>query len=530
MMHAEPADHSEPVRLNADRATRAAAVFDRLEHGPDGAALLFMDGAFAAASDGGTRALVDPGTGRELLRVAEATLADTERAILLARAAFDTGSWAETPAAERARLLLALADAIDRDAGELALLETLGCGKPLREAEYDVADAAGCVRYYAGLATKPHGQTYDVPAPSLSFTVREPIGVCGLVVPWNYPLLMAIWKIAPALAAGNVCVLKPSEFTPLSALWLARLVRECGFPDGTFAVLPGAGPVVGAALAESELVDKIAFTGSVATGQTIMRAAAGNVKKISLELGGKSPNIVFADADFATAVDYALFGIFANAGQVCSAGSRLLLEDAIADRFLTELVRRAKAIVVGDGLDPVTEMGPLVSAVQRERVERYIALGREEGATLLCGGGRAAVAGSPEGIYLEPTIFANVEPAMRIWREEIFGPVLAVATFTDEATAVALANDSDFGLAGAVFTSDGARAQRVVRKLRAGITWINAYHPTYNEAPWGGYKRSGIGRELGTYGYDAYTEIKQINVNLAVEPTGWFANPNGEGR
>jgi len=256
-----------------------------------------------------------------------------------------------------------------------------------------------------------------------------------------------------------------------------------------------------------------------------MRAAAGNVKKISLELGGKSPNIVFADADFATAVDYALFGIFANAGQVCSAGSRLLLEDSIADHFLAELVRRAKAIVVGDGLDPATEMGPLVSAIQRERVERYVALGRAEGATLLCGGGRATVAGSPDGIYLEPTIFSDVEPTMRIWREEIFGPVLAVATFTDEAAAVALANDSDFGLAGAVFTSDGARAQRVVRRLRAGITWVNAYHPTYNEAPWGGYKRSGIGRELGTYGYDAYTEVKQINVNLAVEPTGWFADP-----
>lgn len=498
------------------------SVLDRLERGDDGTVLMFLDGAFVAASDGGSRACVDPATGEEIVRVAEATQADIERAILVARAAFDTGSWAETPALERARLLVALADALDAHADELATLETLSCGKPLREAVYDVADAANCLRYYAGIATKPHGETYDVPAPSMSFTVREPIGVCGMVVPWNYPLLMAIWKIAPALAAGNVCVLKPSEFTPLTTLRLAKLAKDVGLPDGVLAVIPGAGPVVGAALAESELVDKIAFTGSVATGQTIMRAAAGNVKKISLELGGKSPNIVFDDADFATAIDYALFGIFANAGQVCSAGSRLLLQDTIADRFLAELVRRAKAIVVGDGLASETEMGPLVSAVQRERVERYVALGIEEGATLLCGGERATVTGRDGGYYLAPTIFSDVTPQMRIVREEIFGPVLVVQTFADEAAAVALANDSEFGLAGAVFTNDGARAQRVVRKLRAGITWVNAYHPTYNEAPWGGYKRSGIGRELGTYGYDAYTEVKQINVNLAVEPTGWF--------
>ncbi len=522
MLHAEPAAHPTPGTPDANARSSALGVLDHLERGDDGTVLMFLDGAFVPASDGGSRACVDPATGEEIVRVAEGTQADIERAILVARSAFDTGSWAETPALERARLLVALADAVDAHADELATLETLGCGKPLREAAYDVADAANCLRYYAGIATKPHGETYDVPAPSMSFTVREPIGVCGMVVPWNYPLLMAIWKIAPALAAGNVCILKPSEFTPLSALRLAKLAWDAGLPDGVLAVVPGAGPVVGAALAESELVDKIAFTGSVATGQTIMRAAAGNVKKISLELGGKSPNIVFDDADFATAVDYALFGIFANAGQVCSAGSRLLVQDTIVDRFLAELVRRANAIAVGDGLDAETEMGPLVSAVQRERVERYIALGREEGATLLCGGARASVAGRDGGYYLQPTIFTDTTPQMRIVREEIFGPVLVVQTFGDEANAVSLANDSEFGLAGAVFTNDGARAQRVVRKLRAGITWVNAYHPTYNEAPWGGYKRSGIGRELGTYGYDAYTEVKQINVNLAVEPTGWF--------
>jgi betaine-aldehyde dehydrogenase len=515
-----------PAEAAAASAPDRTAALVRLERGRDGTALLFLGGTWQAASDGASRACIDPATGREVGRVAEATRADAERAIVLARAAFDEGPWPQTPALERARLLLALADAIDANAAELAQLETLSCGKPLREAEYDVADTASCFRYYAGLATKPHGQTYDVPAPSVSFTVREPIGVCGQIVPWNYPLLMSAWKLAPALAAGNVCILKPSEYTPLSALWLAKLAQGAGLPSGVLSVLPGAGPVVGAALSESMDVDKIAFTGSVPTGQAIMRAAAGNVKKISLELGGKSPNIVFADADFATAIDYALFGIYANAGQVCSAGSRLLLERGLADTFLAELVRRATAIVVGDGFERRTEMGPLVSEAQRDRVERYIEIGRAEGATLLCGGSRASVAGGEGGYYIEPTIFADTTPAMRIVREEIFGPVLVVQVFDDEAEAIRLANDSPYGLAGAVFTNDGAKAHRVVRKLRAGITWINTYHPTYNEAPWGGYKQSGIGRELGTYGYDAYTEVKQINVNLAVEPSGWFADPN----
>jgi len=510
--------------LQADRPrTERTASLRHLERDAQGTALAFVDGRFAAATDGGTRELIDPATGDVAAVVAECTRADVEGAIGVARRAFDEGPWPQTPAPERARLLNKIADAIDANATDLCALETLNCGKPLREAAYDVSDAAACFRYFAGLATKPHGQTFEVPAPSQSFTVREPIGVCGQIVPWNYPLLMSVWKLAPALAAGNVCILKPSEYTPLSALWLAKLAREAGLPDGVLAVMPGAGPVAGAPLAESMRVDKIAFTGSVATGQSIMRAAAGNVKKISLELGGKSPNIVFADADFATAVDYALFGIYANAGQVCSAGSRLVVQSDIADDFVAELVRRAKGIVVGDGFDPDTEMGPLVSRLQRERVENYLQVGRDEGATLACGGRRVPGELGERGNFIEPTIFTHTRPEMRIVREEIFGPVLAVQTFSDEADAVRIANDSPYGLAGAVFTNDAARAHRVVRKLRAGITWINAYHPTYNEAPWGGYKQSGIGRELGTYGYDAYTEVKQINVNLAVEPSGWFS-------
>jgi betaine-aldehyde dehydrogenase len=289
-------------------------------------------------------------------------------------------------------------------------------------------------------------------------------------------------------------------------------------------ILTGAGPVVGHALAASDLVDKIAFTGGTKTGRSIMQAATGNLKKISLELGGKSPNIVFADADFDTAIDYALFGIYANAGQVCSAGSRLIVQDTLHDRFVKRLVERAKKIVVGDGFDPTVEMGPLVSRAHQEKVEAYIKLGISEGATLECGGERLGGELGKSGNFIMPTIFSNTKPSMRIVQEEIFGPVLVVQKFKDEAEAIETANDTIYGLAGAVFTTDIARAHRVIRKLRAGITWINTYHPTYNEAPWGGYKQSGFGRELGTYGYEAYTEVKQINVNLAVEPSGWFAD------
>jgi betaine-aldehyde dehydrogenase len=493
-------------------------------HRANGVALMFIDGEFSAASDGGARECVNPANGEIIVRVAEGTLADAERAILAAHAAFHKGPWGDSLAQDRARLLNKLADSIDGHAEELSRLETLNNGKPLRETQYDVADAANCFRYYAGLATKPQGQTFDVPAASQSFTVREPIGVCGQIIPWNYPLLMAAWKLAPALAAGNTCILKPSEITPLTALRLAILIKEAGFPNGVANILTGAGPVVGHALAASDQVDKIAFTGGTKTGRSIMQAATGNLKKISLELGGKSPNIVFADADFDTAIDYALFGIYANAGQVCSAGSRLIVQDTLHDRFVKRLVERAKKIVVGDGFDPTVEMGPLVSRAHQEKVEAYIKIGIAEGATLECGGERLGGELGTSGNFIMPTIFSNTKPSMRIVQEEIFGPVLAVQKFKDEAEAIEMANDTIYGLAGAVFTNDIARAHRVIRKLRAGITWINTYHPTYNEAPWGGYKQSGIGRELGTYGYEAYTEVKQVNVNLAVEPSGWFAD------
>jgi betaine-aldehyde dehydrogenase len=484
---------------------------------------MYVGGAWRLAGDGGTRELLNPANGRPVATVAEGTPDDAEAAIVAARRAFDEGPWGSISAADRAALLFKVADAIDANRDEFMRIDTLNNGKPLRETEYDAIDAANCFRYYAGLATKPHGQTFDVPAPSQTFTVREPIGVCGQIVPWNYPLLMAVWKLAPALAAGNVCILKPAELTPLSVIRLASIFEQLEFPPGVVNIVLGAGTVVGHAIAASERVDKIAFTGGTKTGRSIMRDATTNLKKISLELGGKSPNVVFADADFETAIDYALFGIFANAGQVCSAGSRLILERSLHDRFVERLVERAQKIRVGDGFDPASEMGPIVSPVHRERVEAYIEAGREEGAQLLCGGNRLGGA-LADGNFIAPTIFDGTSRDMRIVQEEIFGPVLVVQTFEGEAEAIALANDTIYGLAGAVFTTDIAKAHRVIRKMRAGITWINTYHPTYNEAPWGGYKQSGIGRELGTYGYDAYTEVKQINVNLDVEPSGWFSN------
>jgi betaine-aldehyde dehydrogenase len=484
---------------------------------------MYINGEWAGAESGAVREILNPANGAIIARASEGSAADAKKAIMAARAAFDSGVWRSYPAVERARLLFKVADLLEAKAAEFARNETLDNGKPLREAEFDVNDACACFRYYAGLVTKPQGQTYEVADPMQAMVVREPIGVCGQIVPWNYPLLMAVWKLAPALAAGNTVVFKPSELTPLNAVRLFEIMAEAGFPSGVVNLVLGAGNTVGQEIAASHEIDKVAFTGGTKTGRSIMAAAVGNLKKISLELGGKSPNIVFADADFETAVDYALYAIFVNQGQVCSAGSRLLLEESIYDRFMERLVERAQKIKVGPGLDQKTEMGPLISAAHLEKVLDYVQIGRDEGAELKCGGNRIAGNGLENGYFMEPTIFACASEELRTVREEIFGPVLAVLKFKDEADAVRMANNSIYGLAGGVFTGDGAKALRVVKQLRAGITWINTYHPTYNEAPWGGYKQSGIGRELGTYGYEQYTELKQINLNLNVGPTGWFA-------
>ncbi|WP_280170491.1 aldehyde dehydrogenase family protein [Priestia megaterium] len=470
------------------------------------------------------RPTVNPATGEVIGYAAEGSIEDMKTAITAAREAFDSGIWSETSASERAANLFKIADKLEEAKEELAALETMDNGKPYREAEADVEDAAACFRYYAGLITKPDGQTYSVPAPMQAMVIKEPIGVCGLIVPWNYPLLMSVWKIAPALAAGNTIVFKPSEVTPVTSTKLFEILESVGLPKGVANLVMGAGDTVGNTLIQDKRVDKISFTGGTVTGKHIMRQAAENVTKVSLELGGKSPNVIFADADFETAVDYALFGIFAGSGQICAAGSRILVEESIAEKFIERFAERAQKIKVGNGMDQEIEMGPLVSEDHMKKVLKYIGIGKQEGARLVCGGNRITSSGLGKGFFVEPTVFSNVTSNMKIVQDEIFGPVVVIQTFKDEKEAIKLANDTEYGLAGSVFTNDGAKALRVIKKLRAGITWVNTYHFTFNEAPWGGYKQSGIGRGLGTFGLEEFQEVKQININLQVEPIGWFKN------
>lgn len=486
--------------------------------------LNYVNGRFIPARAGKTRQYLNPADNSVLGEATESEAADVEEAVAAAREAFDSGPWSSTPAAERASKLFKLADLIEKNAEEFARRDTLNNGKPLREARFDAADTAGCFRYYAGLATKPQGQTYEVGDPNiLSQSVREPIGVCGQIIPWNYPTLMAAWKLAPGLAAGNCCILKPAETTPWSTQLLFELIDEVGFPPGSAQLIYGAGDPAGSTLAASHGVDKIAFTGGTVTGRKIMQAATGNLKRVTLELGGKSPIVMFGDVDLDVAVEYAMFGIFAGQGEVCNAGSRLFLERTMAGEFLERMVEASKKIVVGNGMAEGTEMGPLITRAHQHKVLGYIDSGVQEGAELLCGG-KPYDDERANGNFVPPTIFAKAPAQARIVREEIFGPVVAVDTFETEEEALRKANDTIYGLSGAVFTKDGARAQRFIRKLRAGVTWINTFHLTFNEAPWGGYKQSGFGRELGTAGYDAYTEIKQINTNLSSGRLGWFSH------
>ena len=484
---------------------------------------MYIDGKFTSAKSGATRDIIDPGNGQLLATVPESGKEDVVLAIKAARKAFDNGGWKNTLALERSKLLFKIADSIRANAKRLAELETRNCGKPLAEAEFDVTDAANCFEFYAGLATKIHGETMSVPANSFSYVVREPIGVCGQIIPWNFPLLMAAWKLAPALAAGNTVILKPSELTPITALELFKLIDECGFPAGVVNLITGPGAQVGEELAMNSMVDKVAFTGGTVTGKKIMQAATGNLKRITLELGGKNPNIVFADCDLEMAIDGALFGAFANQGEVCSAGSRLIVERSIHKKILDGMLKKIPNIKLGHGLDDGVKMGPLVSSAHREKVEQYIKIGIDEGAKLICGGKRPSGEAFAKGNFLEPTIFDEVTPAMRIAREEIFGPVLAVIPFDTEEEAIQIANDTDYGLAAAVWTKDLTRAHRVTSQIRAGILWVNHYHPTHNEMPWGGYKQSGAGRELGLYGIESYLEVKQVNINLEDAPIGWYS-------
>ena len=488
---------------------------------------MYIDGRWSDAAGGETYDVIDPASEEPFARVPKAGVADAEAAVRAAREAFDLGPWPKMKAVERATILNRAAAMLRERAEELARLESLQMGKLLEDSLVDMNDTAHTFELYAGMVQDLHGETLEVPGQTMSMVVREPVGVTVGITPWNYPMLMAAWKAAPALAAGNVMILKPATLSPLTNLELARIFEQAGLPKNVLQVITGPGGEIGDYLAGHPDVDLVAFTGSVEVGKHIMRRAANNVKKIGLELGGKSPNIVFADADFESAIDGALIGIFAGAGEVCSAGSRLLVERSLHDRFVGELVSRAMAIKVGDPLDHNSEMGPLVSRQQLDTVARYVKTGREEGATLATGGHRIEGA----GYFYEPTIFVGVDNAMTIAQEEIFGPVLVVIPFDDEADAVRIANDTIYGLAGAVWTQDVAKAMRVVKALRAGITWVNTYHPTYSEAPWGGYKQSGIGRELGTYGLDEYTEVKQINIDLTGEPLGVYQRGRrGEGQ
>ena len=476
---------------------------------------VFIGGQWWPPASGETYATVNPATEEVSAQVAKGDERDVDLAVLAARRAFDHGPWPRMAAAERARVLWKLADLIGANLDEMARLESVNTGKTLFDSgKVELPFAAEVFRYYAGWTTKLHGETLNLREGAFTFTLRQPLGVVGAIVPWNFPFLLASWKIAPALAAGNTLVLKPASLTPLTALRFAELTQEAGLPEGVFNVVPGPGGKAGMALVRHPGVDKVAFTGSTDVGKGIMREAAGSLKRVSLELGGKSPNVVFADADMEAALRGAMTGIFYNKGEVCAAGSRLLVEQRIHDEFVGKLVDRVKGLKVGDPMDKTTRMGPVVSAQQLEAVLGYVEAGRREGATLAAGGERVRV-GDGRGYFVQPTVFTGVSNGMRIAREEIFGPVLSVIPFKDTDDAIAQGNETFYGLAAAVWTRDVGKALRAARALRAGTVWVNAYNLFDAALPFGGFKESGFGRELGQAGLDLYTEVKSVWVDLS---------------
>lgn len=483
---------------------------------------LFIDGEWRQAAAGGRREVVNPFDASVITTVDEADESDVDLAVRAAKRAFERADWAGAPTRDRADVLHRVHDLLLRDQEEIARTETLDTGKTLAEARIDIEDVANAFRYFAELAGKDGGRVVDVGPDVLSRVVYQPVGVCALIAPWNYPLLQASWKVAPALAAGNTFVLKPSETTPLSTVAMVRLIAEAGAPPGVANLVLGSGAGVGAAMTAHPEVDMVSFTGGLATGRRIMESVAPGVKNLALELGGKNPNVVFADADFDAALDYALDAAFLHSGQVCSAGSRLIVQDSLHDRFVAELGARASAIRLGNGLEPMTESGPLSSAEHREKVERYLEIAREEGARLVTGGRRPDDPALADGFFLLPTVFADCDRSMRVVQEEVFGPVVTVERFRTEDEAVELANDTRYGLAGGVWTSDASRAQRVANRLRHGTVWINDFHPYVPQAEWGGFGRSGIGRELGPTGLREYQEAKHVYQNLKPAPSGWF--------
>jgi aldehyde dehydrogenase (NAD+) len=479
---------------------------------------LFINGKFVDGVDKATIDVLNPSTGKVVAQVAEGREQDIELAYQAAATAFETSWGTKVPGSERGKLLLKLADLIEKHADELAHLETLDNGKTLMwSSAFDIPQAAATIRYYGGWADKIQGNTIEVDDTVLAYTQHEPIGVVGQIIPWNFPIYMLSWKIGPALATGNTIVFKPSEFTPLTALRVCHLINEAGFPPGVVNIVVGYGKTAGTAIAAHPKIEKVAFTGSTPVGRSIMTAAANsNLKKVTLELGGKSPNIIFEDADLDQAVRWAAFGIFFNHGQCCCAGSRVFVQESIYDKFIEQFQAHIKTLKVGDPLDRDSYQGPQVSQIQFDRIMGYIACGKEEGATVLMGGERHGT----EGYFIQPTVFTDVKPGMKIIQEEIFGPVVTVAKFKTEEDIIAMANDTTYGLAAAVFSRDISRALEAAHKIKAGTVWVNCYNKLFPQVPFGGYKQSGFGRELGQYALDNYTQVKSVQVNLKMTAPG----------
>ncbi|WP_458413398.1 aldehyde dehydrogenase family protein [Schinkia sp. CFF1] len=482
---------------------------------------LFINGQWVDSVSGKTFSSYSPGTGEINAVVAEANEQDVDLAVKAARNAFESGPWASMSPSDRGRLLYKVAQALWEKADVLAEVESKDNGLPINETRFIAMPAMiDVLEFYAGLANKIQGDTLSSPSNRLNYTLKEPLGVIGAIVPWNFPLMLTMWKLAPALAAGNTIVIKPAEQTPISILEMVKIFQEAGIPDGVINVVPGYGHIAGAALSSHPDVDKIAFTGSTSTGRLIMQAASKNLKPISLELGGKSPNIVFDDANIEDAVNGSMFGIYFAQGQVCAAGSRLFVQESVYDKFMDAFVKKAQTIRVGNPLDPTTQMGPQVSLEQLQRIEQYVASGLEEGAKLVTGGTRNLAAGS--GYFYTPTVFENVTNQMKIAREEIFGPVLSVIRFKDEEDALIKANDTIYGLASGVWTNNIKRAHRMAKGLKAGTVYVNTFSMLDSTAPFGGTKQSGFGRELGIQALDMYTETKHVWVDLSSEHLNWY--------